>query len=89
MGNHGAIGTGPASAQVAAMQGLVLAVVDAVEGDDLDAAIAAAHGLVVFLEGLAGGSADEPTEPGNDNGTMAGLTSVSPVCSFLELKRCA
>ena len=73
MGNHGAINEGPASARVAAVRGLVLAAVEAVAGGDLNAGVAAAKALVVFLERLVAGSADEQTGAGNDNGTMATL----------------
>ena len=89
MGSHGAISGHRGAPRASVVTGLLVAVVEAVQGHDLGAAVAAAKALVVFLERHGGGGADEQPEAGNDNGTMVGLTLISPVGHLVALDLCA
>ena len=77
MGNHGPNPESKTAPRSTAVRALALAVVQAVEREDLQGARAAANALVPFLVALTGDTAD--TDTGNDNGMRAGLASASPV----------
>ena len=68
------------------VRGLALSVVQAVEGEDVEGAVAGAKALVTFLESLErGGVGDD----GSNDGMRAGLASArpapAPVCLALPL----